>query len=160
MDRFSLAALDPADHAQELFALWQAAYTQEAELLGLRPAQFPPLQLGLRDLMNSSETWLGCWAGAELVGALAWGADEQDPSAQQISALIVAPAWQRQGVATRLLHALGVLAGRGPLTVHVAAANEPAQALLAAQGFRSLHRWLSPEGIRMQRWQRRPGSGT
>ena len=47
------------------------------------------------------------------------------------------------------------LAGSGPLVVQTGAANAPALALYEGLGFRPVHRWLSPEGIRMQRLQRR-----
>lgn len=153
-DRFHLAALDPAEAIDELFALWRTAYTQEAEALGLKPERFPPLQAGPRDLAMGSDTWLAAWAQGELAGALAWGADDEDPRAQRISSLIVAPAWQRQGVATRLLHALLALTRGSPLTVHTAAANEGALALYEQTGFRQVHRWLSAEGIRRVRLQR------
>lgn len=150
-DPFRLAPLDPADLAQPLFALWQAAYAQEAALLGLEPGRHAALRLGLRDLVGGSDTWLGCWQEGELVGALAWGADEDDPAAQRLSALIVAPDWQRRGVATRLLHALRLLVGRGPLVVHLAAANAPALALFEALGWQLQRRWLGPEGLRLLR---------
>lgn len=155
MDRYTLAALDPADCIDALHALWRSAYAQEAEWLGLSIDKFAPLQVSARDLAFGSDTWLGCWDGGDLAGALAWGADEEDHRVQRISALIVHPNQQRQGVATRLLHALFALSGNAPLAVHTAAGNEAALALYTGCGFRSVHRWLSPEGLRLVRLLRK-----
>lgn len=151
MDRYTLAALDPADCIDALHALWRAAHAQEAEWLGLSADTFAPLQVSARDLAFGSDTWLGCWDGGDLAGALAWGADDEDPRVQRIRALIVQPQQQRQGVATRLLHALFALSGPTPLAVHTAAGNEAALALYQGCGFRLVHRWLAPEGLRMVR---------
>ena len=136
MDDFSLSALDPTQDAQELLSLWQSAWDQP---------------ITLRDLSFSGDTWLGCRRGGAWVGALAWGSDEHDARAQQLHALVVAPDAQRQGVATRLLHAVGLLAGGAPLSAHVAAGNAAALAFLEGQGFRVVHRWLAADG---QRWLR------
>lgn len=159
LDDYELRPLDLSDTdlAFDLHQLRQAAYAQEAALLGLNAAHFLPLQIGPRELMASNELHLGAFQGHRLVGAIAWGADEEDPAAQCISALVVAPEAQRRGVATRLLHALVVLNGRGPLTVQTAQRNAPALALYEAYGFQTQRRWLSPEGLRLQRLRWRAG---
>ncbi len=136
MDELTLSALDPAQDAQDLLDLWRSAWDAP---------------ITLRDLSFSGDTWLGCRRGSTWVGALAWGSDEHDERAQQLHALVVAPDAQRQGVATRLLHAVGLLAGGAPLSAHVAAGNEAALAFFEAQGFRVVHRWLGSDG---QRWLR------
>jgi ribosomal protein S18 acetylase RimI-like enzyme len=160
-DDYELRPLDLSDTdlAFDLHQLRQTAYGQEAALLGLSAERFPPLQVGPRDLMASNELHLGAFQGRRLVGAIAWGADEEDPAAQHISALVVAPEAQRRGVATRLLHALVMLNGRGPLAVHTAQLNAPALALYEAYGFQAQRRWLSNEGLRLLRLRWRAGAG-
>ena len=63
-----LAPLDAseASTASDLHALLQAAYTQEAQLLELDPAQFPPLQRRVHELQTSDEAWSGAWQAGEL----------------------------------------------------------------------------------------------
>jgi len=145
---FDLRPLDlsDADMAHALQALRRAAYTQEAELLGIAPQAFPPLQQQLWELQSGNESHLGAFRERQLGGAISWAADDDDAAAQWITALVVAPDWQRQGVATRLLHALDLLNGRAPLTVQTAAANAPAMALYHGFGFQALRRGPSTSG--------------
>ena len=141
---FELLPLDPSEAAQahRLHRLLQAAYRQEAELLGLGE-EFPPLRRSAHELQGSGECWIGAEAEGELVGALGFYPDEADEAVTRIGALVVRPDWQRQGVATCLLHALQ--ASLGPdarLTVQTAQANEAALLLYRQAGFKECRRWL------------------
>jgi ribosomal protein S18 acetylase RimI-like enzyme len=161
-----LAPLDAQDagRATELHALLQRAYTQEAALLGVDPAQFPPLQHPVHALQAGGEDWIGAWQdgalGAELVGALSLHADADDDAVNCIGALAVDPAHQRRGIATLLLHAaFASQGGRSPFSVQVAQANAPAMALLAQAGFREWRRWSDAVGgqrLRFVKLLRRP----
>lgn len=151
-----LRALDPSDGeaARALHGLRQRAYTQEAELLGVAPASFPPLQQQLWELQSGNESHLGAFQDRQLVGAISWAADDDDAAAQWITALVVDPAQQRQGVATLLLHALDHLNGGAPLTVQTATANAPAMALYQGFGFRPLQRWAGSAGLGLVKLRR------
>lgn len=135
--------LDPSEagQARRLHALLQAAYRQEAELLGLGE-DFPPLRRSAHELQGSGECWIGAEAEGELVGALGFYPDEDDEALTRIGALVVRPDWQRQGVATCLLHALLASVGaQARLTVQTAQANAPALAFYRQAGFKELRRW-------------------
>lgn len=139
-DRYHLLPLDPSADVDALLALRRLAHGQEAALLGIAAETFPPLQQQRWELQASNESHLGAWCDGQLVGAISWAADEEDPAAQWISSLVVDPAEQRQGVATRLLYALDQLNRGRPLTAWVPAGNAPALGLAEAQGFRRLGR--------------------
>ncbi len=155
--------LDPSEAttARALMALCREAYSQEAELLGVASKDHPPLQRSQWTLQTSSESWLGCFDGDSLVGALSVHADPDDESAQRLGDLAVKPQRQREGAATLLLHALLLAQGGAPLSVQLAALNAPALALLAKHGFREHQRWAAPLGAQTLRWLRlvrKPGT--
>lgn len=137
-DLYQLLPLDPAVDVDELLALRRLAHGQEAELLGIPADAFPPLQQQRWELQASNESHLGAWRGGRLVGAISWAADDDDPAAQWISSLVVDPAEQRQGVATRLLYALDQLNRGRPLTIWVMTGNTPALGFAKAMGFAQL----------------------
>lgn len=144
-----LAPLDAseASTASDLHALLQAAYTQEAQLLELDAAQFPPLQRRVHELQTSDEAWIGAWQAGELVGALSLHADGDDEAVTCIGALVVHPAQQRRGIATLLLHAAFSSQGaHTPFSVQTAQANAPALALYREAGFKEWRRWAQDVG--------------
>lgn len=145
---FDLLALDPSEAAtvRRLHDLLQTAYRFEAEQLGLDPGNYPPLRRTAHDLQGSGECWFGAEADGELIGAMSFHPDEDDDALTRIGGLVVRADWQRQGVATCLLHALGASVGaQARLAVQIAQANGPAQAFYRQAGFRELRRW-------QQRW--------
>lgn len=140
---FAFLPLDPSEAAtaRRLHELLQAAYRQEAALLGLGE-DFPPLRRSAHELQGSGECWLAAEVNGELVGALGFYPDEDDEALTRIGALVVRPDWQRQGVATCLLHALlSSVGAQARLTVQTAQANAPALAFYRQAGFRELRRW-------------------
>lgn len=144
-----LAPLDAQDAGQavELHALLQAAYTQEAELLGANPAHFPPLQHPVHALQAGGEDWIGAWQDGTLVGALALHADADDDSVSRIGALAVHPDHQRRGIATLLLHAaFASQGGRSPISALPFQANTPALACFAQAGFKEVARGVQAVG--------------
>ena len=150
-DVYQLLPLDPTAEVDELLALRRLAHGQEAVLLGIAPEAFPPLQQQRWELQASNESHLGARRDGRLVGAISWAADEEDPAAQWISSLVVDPAEQRQGVATRLLFALDQLNRGRPLTIWVAAGNGPALGFAEAMGFRRLGRVQAQIKLRRSR---------
>lgn len=160
--QWSIQPLDPSDAttARALMALCRDAYSQESALLGVAAVDHPPLQRSQWALQTSGESWLGCFDGESLVGALSVYADPDDESAQRLGDLAVAPQRQREGAASLLLHALLLAQGSAPFTVQLAALNAPALALLAQHGFREQQRWAAPLGAQTLRWlklARKPG---
>jgi GNAT superfamily N-acetyltransferase len=118
--------------AQQVHRVLTQAYTQEAQLLGL--PDFPPLQRSVADLQADPDAYLGAFVQGELAGALAFG---PDPEGGQllVSLLVVAPAFQRRGVARALMARVLELAGVWPVAVATAQANTPAVLLYQGLGF-------------------------
>lgn len=160
--QWSIHPFDPSEgaSARALMALCREAYSQEAQWLGVAAADHPALQRGHWALQTSGDSWLACFDGPSLVGALSVHADPDDESAQRLGDLVVMPHRQREGAASLLLHALLVAQGSAPLTAQVPALNAPALALLARHGFREHQRWSAPLGGQTLRWlklARKPG---
>jgi ribosomal protein S18 acetylase RimI-like enzyme len=141
--------------ARQLHAVQMSAYAQEARLLGA--VYFPPLECTVEDLQNSDEEFLAAFVGGEIVGATSTRPDEEGMGTN-ISSLVVAPQFQRRGIARGLLAAV-LAAHGGELTVQTGARNWPALALYAQVGFVELRRWLfGPEPlelIKLRRLERR-----
>lgn len=154
----------PIDHtnpaiAQALHALHQAAYAQEATLLGLDPARHWPLLRTVYDLQSAN---ISCWAafeGTTLVGGAACCPDNADEAgggaAMCVASIAVHPDHQRRGIARLLLETALSADRNSPWVVQVAALNEPALALFAEQGFAVKHRWIDG-GLRRFALRRMP----
>lgn len=125
--------------AAKIHALQMAAYAQEAALLGI--TTFPPLQRTAKDVLQSSESFLGAFEDHTLVGALGTQPDETDDSIQ-ITSLVVHPKHQRKGIGRRLLQASIKQHASCAMTVQTAAANAPALHLYAEFQF-TIHRHWS-----------------
>lgn len=152
--------------AAAVHAIQMAAYTQEAALLGI--TDFPPLRRTVADIQADDARYFGALIDDELVGVVSMEEDgkvkedaevkeDWDEAALFIASLVVAPAWQRRGVARQLLARLLADAGNRPVRVTTGAANAPALALYAAFGFvEESRRELGPEALNVVTL-RRPG---
>jgi GNAT superfamily N-acetyltransferase len=132
--RYRLDDLHPAADdalAVRLHALQQAAYRVEADLID--DDRIPPLHETVEDVRAEPVSWLGAYAGSELVGAVAWTevADGWD-----IDRLVVDPPRHREGVGSTLLRALIERAGGRQITVSTGSGNAPARELYLTHGFR------------------------
>ncbi|WP_338845746.1 GNAT family N-acetyltransferase [Massilia sp. W12] len=126
-----IVLLDPKQDAAALHHLWQSAYRQEADLLGV--TDFPPLKVSREELQTSPAQWFGVWqGGAQLLAACAVEAQNDH---HLISAMLVAPQAQRQGHGRRLLTHVCERHHAKRLRVGTAQANRPALALYAQAGF-------------------------
>ncbi|QDQ25050.1 GNAT family N-acetyltransferase [Chitinimonas arctica] len=148
-----LVQIDLADTllALELLQVQRVAYQQEAELIGY-PA-LPPLRETLPELLDCGETVLGWRVDGELRGAVGYLAQAGQAD---ICRLVVAPAWQRQGIARQLLQALIDNDEYAAITVTTAAANLPALALYREMGFLPSTPFTTPDGLALVRLQRGP----
>lgn len=115
------------------------AYAQEAALLGV--ASLPPLKLTVEQLQSSDERFHAAYLSSTLVGAVGV-IDKPDASMTVINSLVVHPAHQRMGIATRLL--LHALASSDATSIRVStgAGNQPALALYRKHGFVEYKRWF------------------
>ena len=118
--------------AREVLALQRDAYAVEAALIG--SDGIPALTETLDQLRDAGETWLGCFDGAGLTGAVAW--QLLDDGTVDICRLVVAPRAFRAGVATALLDELDHRYPANPMIVSTGSANGPALSLYERRGFR------------------------
>jgi ribosomal protein S18 acetylase RimI-like enzyme len=131
--------------ARAIHGVQMLAYAQEAALLGV--ASLPPMRLTVEQLQASDEHFQAAHLSSTLVGAVGV-IDKPEASMTIINSLVVHPAHQRSGVATRLL--LQVLAASDAASVRVStgAGNEPALALYRKHGFVEYKHWfIGPEPL-------------
>ncbi|ADB29890.1 GCN5-related N-acetyltransferase [Kribbella flavida DSM 17836] len=142
----------PADPAlaERLLEIQHRAYAVEAELIGFDG--IPPLQEDLAALTASTEHWLGCFAGDELVGAVAY--ELPDDETVEISRLVVDPAYARQGHGRALLDALDDLEPRATSLVSTGTANTPAATLYLGRGYQETGRTEVAPGVWLTHFRR------
>lgn len=147
MEPVDIVALDhriPAT-AAAILEIQHAAYALEARLLGA--IRFPPLERTVKDILQSSETFLGAKVGDELAGVLGHQTGT-GPGQRDISSLVVAPARHRQGIARKLIAALLREHAGQVFTVSTGARNGPALQLYSQFGFVEYDRcFKGPEAL-------------
>lgn len=136
--------IEPFDHrtpalARQLHAVQMSAYAQEAKLLGA--VYFPPLERTVADLRASDEAFLAAFVDDELAGAISTLADD-DGRGITIASLVVAPSFQRRGIASALMSTIIETHGHHGLTVQTGVKNVPALSLYGQAGFVERRRWL------------------
>jgi ribosomal protein S18 acetylase RimI-like enzyme len=144
--------IQSADHhslevARAIHGVQMLAYAQEAALLGV--PSLPPQQLTVEQLQASEERFHAACLSSTLVGAVGV-IDKPDVSMTVINSLVVHPAHQRAGIATRLL--LHVLAASDAASIRVStgAGNQPALTLYRKHGFVEYKRWfVGPECLEL-----------
>ncbi|WP_293935529.1 GNAT family N-acetyltransferase [Iodobacter sp.] len=133
--------------AAQIHAVQMAAYSQEAELLGVK--DFPPLQVTVVDIQESCENFYGAYQLNELVGVVSI-CKKPCPDSLCISSLVVKPSAQRRQVGSGLLARALSLFDQCNFTVSTAAKNVPAVSLYSFFGFIETRRWLaSPDNIEL-----------
>ena len=145
------------DTARQIQRVQMLAYAQEAKLLGA--IDFPPLRRTVEDIRACREEFFAAMMGGELVGAISVWPDPEGMG-MNIASLVVAPAFQRRGVARQLLAEVLRRYGAGSLTVQTGARNEPALSLYTQSGFVELRRWfVGPERLELVKLHR-PSTST
>lgn len=142
--------------AQQIHSVQIAAYTQEAELIGI--TRFPPLERTVADLVQAQEEFLGAFDDERLIGALSVCPDEKGPGVN-IASLTVHPSHERLGIGYALVQAATELYGLSEMTVQTAAANSPALALYAKFGFEVYrHSSVGSEALAVVKLRREAGA--
>jgi len=155
----SAVSIEALDHrnpalAEAIHKVWSPAYAQEAELLGA--SHFAPLQRTVQDIQDSAGFHIGAFVAGELVGVLCIGPDDE-PAQLCITALVVHPKAQRQGIGRRLVQE-ALRRGEGmAFAVSTGARNGPALALYRALGFVAYrYGTMGPEAVRVVKLRRSP----
>ena len=120
-----------AGTARAIHAIQQAAYAQEAALLGVRV--FAPLETTVADIVASAESYFGLVVDGAPVAVL--GIEPIDGGAWLIASLVVTPAQQRRGMARLLLGAVLERHRGAAIEVSTGTKNTPALALYTQFGF-------------------------
>ena len=109
-----------------IHAVMQAAYQQEADLLGV--TDFPPLKRTAANIAGDTGRYYGAFADDHLAGVLHY-------KHGNIDSLVVHPRFQRLGLATRLLGQLLAETSGHSVKVSTAKLNVPATTLYTKFGF-------------------------
>ena len=124
--------------ARDIHAVQMSAYAQEAKLLGA--IEFPPLKCTVDDIRSSYEEFWAAYFGDQLVGSISVQSARGQVS-KSICSLVVAPEFQRRGIAKQLMAKVLHVYGAHALTVQTVAKNIRALNLYAQLGFLEYRRW-------------------
>ena len=92
---------DDSAEVKQLYELFRKAYTVEAQILGISPELFFPLQISLSDFRKLKDEMLGLYIDEVLSGAIFL---EKNDSSITISNLIVDPKCFRRGIGYALIN--------------------------------------------------------
>jgi ribosomal protein S18 acetylase RimI-like enzyme len=149
------------DHTSESIArlihsVQMSAYAQEAELLGA--VDFPPLSATVQDVRTCDEEFIVAYAANQIVGAVSVAPDPEFMGTN-IASLVVAPPFQRRGIARRLVAEVLHRYGASTLTVQTGAKNQPALGLYLQSGFVEFRRWrVAQHSLELVKLRRLPPS--
>jgi ribosomal protein S18 acetylase RimI-like enzyme len=142
-----LADIREASVASQIHALQQAAYSVEAQRIGC--IDFPPLRETLDELQHSTDCFLVFAEEGSIIGCLSY---EWAEACTMITRLVVSPRHFRRGIARALLRTLDSRLPVGSvICARTADRNEPAIRAYEQQGFSTVSREISPEGIALRR---------
>ncbi len=119
--------------AAQLLELQRTAYKIEAELIGTE--DIPPLKESFEQLQSCGETFIGCYQGNRLAGAVSF---VKEGNTIDIHRVMVHPDFFRKGIAARLLKHIEQEHDGAELIVSTGAANVPALKLYEKLGFERL----------------------
>ncbi len=141
----SIVALDQADEkiAREIKTLHNAAYTVEAQLLGLE--KFPPLRRTLGSFTGAKSAFFGYMHQGSCVGLVEL--EIENISIVEVSSLVIHPKFHRRGIATKLMTYVLSEAQNRRVIVSTAAGNYPAIGLYEGLGFHIVDQWTTEGGI-------------
>ncbi len=143
--------------AREIHAVQMSAYAQEAKLLGT--VYFPPLLRTVADVRACGEEFFVGYVVDELVAGISVWPDPEGMG-RNIASLVVAPPFQRRGIASSLMAEVLLRYGTSTLTVQTGSKNTPALNLYAQAGFVELRRRLvGQEPLELVKLRRLPQSG-
>ena len=131
--------------AEQIYRVMQAAYTVEAELLGV--TDFFPLRRTVSDILSSPNRFFCICEGEALLGVCEL--EDGDDGTVCLSSLVVHPDAFRRGVASALLaHVLAISVGR-VMVVSTAVQNEPAVRLYQKYRFAPFLYTTLPDGMEL-----------
>lgn len=128
---------------QSIYELFQVAYRQEASLLSV--PSLPPLELTPAQIARELGIFYGAFLDKKLVGVL-------QLYENHIDSLVVSPSYQRQGIASKLLHHVFKI-HTARITVSTASGNFKAVELYKKFGFRQTQK-ITLDDIELVKFER------
>ena len=136
--------IDPSLSASEIYGIFQAAYPEEAKLIGV--LTFPPLERSADSIAKSDNDFYAAIDDGVLVGVIEVDSPNHD-SLRNIDSLAVAPSHARRGIGQNLVEY--ILTKFNSTTVSTGLKNGPVLHLYQMLGFTRFASFDTPEGIRM-----------
>jgi ribosomal protein S18 acetylase RimI-like enzyme len=147
-----ISTLDHAnkDIAAQMWAVFQASYAVEAELL--KTVDFPPLKRTVDDFLTSDTQFFGFWAEQELAAVIEI---RMRADFIHIQSLVVHPTYFRRGIGRALMNFVLAKFQTDVFMVETGVNNAPAITLYEGFGFKEVKQWDTDHGVRKVRFERR-----
>ncbi len=144
---FQIARLDHRQSrtANDIYAVMQAAYKIEGDLLGVK--DFQPLKRSITAIQAATTTFYGFQQNNSLASVIE--IEQLPDSTIEIDSLVVSPAFFRQRLGSRMLEHVFTLFPEKAFLVSTGAQNLPALNLYRKLGFSDSRLWETPCGIKM-----------
>ena len=136
--------------SKKIYSVFQVSYATEAKLLNA--IDFPPLKRTVKDFLGSDTEFFGIRKGKEIIAVIEI---ESYNNSTHINSLAIDPRYFRQGIACGLLTFIFESNNSELITVDTAVDNIPARTLYKKFEFKELKRWVSDDGIRLVRFEKK-----
>ncbi len=136
--------------ATEIRRVFQVSYVVEAELLGAE--DFPPLKRTVEEFLSSDTQFFGYFSEEELAAVMEI---RTFPDSTLIQSLVVDPKFFRRGIGGKMVQFALDNFPSEIFNVETGAANGPAVKLYEKFGFRIIKDYLTKEGIRKVRFEKK-----
>ena len=131
--------------AAEVLELQRKSYIMEAKLIGTE--EIPPLKETFEQLQTCGETFIGCFIGKRLAGAVSYKMEEETIDIHRV---MVHPDFFRRGIAMTLLEHVELIEKESSkIIVSTGAANLPAVRLYEKLGFGQQKDSIVGDGLRI-----------
>lgn len=143
------------DHRKEAISrkirvLFQASYRIEAEILKIKPEDFPPLNRTLIEFITSNSDFYGIVRENRIAALIQISIYE---NTIDVDSLIVHPDYFRQGLGKQLMEFVINTFDSKILTVETGLENKPATSLYEKLGFQEESQWDTEFGVRKIKYQ-------
>lgn len=130
--------------------LFQASYPIEAQILNIKPENFPPLNRTLTEFVSSDSEFFGVVRESKIVALVQISIYE---NTLDIDSLIVHPHYFRQGLGKQLMEFVLSNFDSKVFTVETGLENKPATSLYEQLGFKEESQWDTEFGVRKIKFQ-------
>ena len=135
--------------AQQIYDIFQASYTVEAELL--KVVDFPPLSRTILELSSSDSKFYGYFYDKKIVGVAEIKTSNE---ITHIQSLVVCPKYFRRGIGSKMVQFVLDTYNSNIFTVETGVDNYPAITLYKRFAFEEEFQWDTDHAVRKIRLQR------